>query len=150
MSQTYSASPESVLVILARQGDGEAFAELIRRSRNVCLRTARSILRDDVEAEDQLQNAYLKAWRELGSFRQDSKFSTWLVRIVTNQCLMELRKQRRAPLVSIDPAGEDADAGRPLQIEDPRSNQERDLAARQISNVLAQEVSRVPGLLRGV
>lgn len=151
MSKAYTEHQEAILVVLAQQGDGEAFAELMQRCRTLCLRTARSILHNDVEAEDQLQNAYLKAWKELGSFRRDAKFSTWLVRIVTNQCLMELRRQRRAPVVSMDPAGDQPETIRPiLTLEDKRWNHEEELGSRQVARILKEEVARVPGLLRGV
>jgi RNA polymerase sigma-70 factor (ECF subfamily) len=68
-------------------------------------RTARAILRDDAEAEDAVQEAYVQAYHALGSFRGEAKLSTWLARIVANEALMRLRKQtRRAEILPIQPA----------------------------------------------
>lgn len=72
----------------------------MRQYNQLLFRTARSILKSDTEAEDALQDAYLRAWRGLRSFRAESKLSTWLVRIVTNEALGRLRraKVRTIPL----------------------------------------------------
>ena len=67
----------------------------MRRHNQLLFRTARSILRSDGEAEDALQEAYLLAWRAIGSFRAEAKLSTWLVRIVINEALGRLRRKRR-------------------------------------------------------
>ena len=72
-------TPEAELVARAAAGDGAAFEILMRRHNQLLFRTARSYLRDDAEAEDALQDAYLRAWRALGSFRAESRLSTWLV-----------------------------------------------------------------------
>jgi RNA polymerase sigma-70 factor (ECF subfamily) len=78
------------------------FEQLMRRHNRMCFRTARAILRDDAEAEDALQEAYLRAYRSIGRFRGEAKLSTWLVRIVANEALARLRKQlRRAEIVPI-------------------------------------------------
>jgi RNA polymerase sigma-70 factor (ECF subfamily) len=76
-------------------GDRVAFAALMRRHNQKLYRTARSILRDDAEAEDAVQEAYLIAFRALPGFRGDAKLSTWLVRIVVNEALGRLRKRKR-------------------------------------------------------
>jgi RNA polymerase sigma-70 factor (ECF subfamily) len=86
-------------------GDLDGFATLMRRHNRLLYRTARSILKDDHEAEDALQNAYLLAYREMGKFRGDSKLSTWLTRIVINEALACLRKRARsAHVVNLDGA----------------------------------------------
>ena len=87
--------PEADLVSSAARGDPRAFERLMRRHNRTMFRTARAILRDDAEAEDALQEAYLQAHRSLGGFRADARFSTWLARIVVNQSLMRLRKTAR-------------------------------------------------------
>ena len=71
---------EDDLVGLARQGSEPAFTELMRRTRLSSLKLAYSILRDVPEAEDQVQNAYWKAYQHISEFQGDSKFSTWLTR----------------------------------------------------------------------
>ncbi len=87
-----ATTPEAELVSRAASGDGAAFEILMRRHNQLLFRTARSILRSDAEAEDAVQEAYLRAWRALGSYRAESRLSTWLVRIVTNEALGRLRR----------------------------------------------------------
>ena len=83
--------------------DQAAFESLMRTYNGRLFRVARAILKDDAEAEDVLQDAYLDAYRNIAQFRGDSRLSTWLVRIVTNRALMRLRKQKRdQAVISID------------------------------------------------
>ena len=77
-------------------GDQDALQLLMRRHNQTLYRTARSILKDDAEAEDAVQEAYLSAYRAVGSFRGEAKLSTWLVRIVANEALARLRKRNRS------------------------------------------------------
>jgi RNA polymerase sigma-70 factor (ECF subfamily) len=96
---------DSDLIARAAEGEPRAFEALMRRYNRMLFRTARAILRDDAEAEDALQEAYLQAYRALGSFRAEAKLSTWLARIVANEALMRLRKQtRRADIVPMQSA----------------------------------------------
>ena len=80
-------------------------AAITRRSKRYApvqrklFRVARAILRDDTEAEDALQESYLQAYRRLGDFRGDAQLATWFTRIVVNQSLMQLRKQKRNRVV---------------------------------------------------
>src|SRR5207237_2210517 len=102
--------PDAELVRRAAGGEAAAFEALMRRYNRMLFRTARAILRDDAEAEDALQEAYLQAYRSLGRFRGEARLSTWLARIVANEALMRLRKQaRRAEIVPMQSA--DATAG---------------------------------------
>jgi RNA polymerase sigma-70 factor, ECF subfamily len=97
--------PESDLVAAAARGDARAFERLMRQYNRTMFRTARAILKDDAEAEDALQEAYIHAHRSLVTFRADARFSTWLARIVVNESLMRLRKHaRRASIVPIQAA----------------------------------------------
>ena len=73
-------------------GDRDAFEALMRRYNRRLYRTARSILKDDAEAEDAVQEAYLLAYQAMGKFRGGSQMSTWLVRIVANESIGRLRK----------------------------------------------------------
>ena len=81
------ATPDAELAERAAHGDDEAFVAIMRRHNRLLLRTGRSILKSDAEAEDALQEAYLRAWRSMASFRAESKLSTWLTRIVINEAL---------------------------------------------------------------
>ena len=84
-------------------GDHDAFRTLMRQHNRLLYRTARSIVKDDSDAEDAVQNAYLLAYRKIGNFRAEAKLSTWLVRIVVNEALECLRKRSRsAHVISLD------------------------------------------------
>ena len=93
-------------------GDRHAFELLMRRYNQTLYRTARSILRDDAEAEDAVQEAYLLAYRAMGAFRGDAKLSTWLIRIVVNEAIARSRKRaRRAEIIQLGgQPGTDANA----------------------------------------
>jgi RNA polymerase sigma-70 factor (ECF subfamily) len=83
-----------LLVELAQQGDTEAFGELVRRHHKNCVGLATIVLRNRWDAEDEVQNALLKAHTHLHQFKGQSAFSTWLFRIVVNQCLMFMRRRQ--------------------------------------------------------
>jgi RNA polymerase sigma-70 factor (ECF subfamily) len=89
-----TGTAEADLVARAAAGDGAAFETLMRRHNQLLFRIARSILGNDADAEEAVQDAYLRAWRALGSYRAQSRLSTWLVRIVTNEALGRLRRAR--------------------------------------------------------
>jgi RNA polymerase sigma-70 factor, ECF subfamily len=136
------------LVLLAQQGDNAAFAQLVERHYSACLKLATSILRDREDAEDEVQNACWKAYEHIGQFQRDAKFSTWLTRIVVNQCLMRLRQHRRQRTVYVeDMAGEDA---RVMELPSAEISPEAELAQFEVANVLQKEISRIPPLLRKV
>ncbi|KQX96741.1 RNA polymerase subunit sigma [Massilia sp. Root133] len=90
-----SSLDDDALLRRIRAGDRDAFSDLMRRYNRRLYRVARSVLRDDAEAEDALQDAYLQAYRALPGFRGDSALGTWLTRIVVNAALMRQRKTRR-------------------------------------------------------
>ena len=90
---------DSALVSRVARHDPAAFEALMRRYNGKLFRVARAILKDDAEAEDALQEAYLDAFRHIGDFRGASNIATWLTRIVVNQALMRLRKRRRDRVV---------------------------------------------------
>ena len=144
-----SGTPDDQLVTMSQQGDSDAYAELIRRNQSSCSKLAFSILRDRQDAEDEVQNAMWKAYRHIGKFQQDSKFSTWLTRIVVNQCLMRLRQTRRARFLYIDDIriGEDVAT---LELRDWRSGPEQLLGREQVASLLHREIRKIPPLLRHV
>jgi RNA polymerase sigma-70 factor (ECF subfamily) len=145
--KNWAAQEEVRLVVEAQQGSREAFSELVRRHQGTCLKLAISVLHEREDAEDEVQNALYKAYEHLGQFQRDAKFSTWLSRIVLNQCLMRLRQTKRARFLYIDEgrSGEDtATLDLPAQDDNP----EEMLARDQVAAVLAHEVRRIPPLLR--
>ncbi|HEY4542390.1 MAG TPA: RNA polymerase sigma factor [Noviherbaspirillum sp.] len=84
-------------------GDPAAFELLMRRHNRPLYRTARSIVKDDAEAEDVLQDAYLLAYRGIGKYRGESSLATWLTRIVVNEAIARVRKaNRRAEIIALD------------------------------------------------
>jgi RNA polymerase sigma-70 factor (ECF subfamily) len=98
-----SARPtDTELIARILSGDMRALETLMRLHNRTLYRTARAILRDDAEAEDAVQEAYLQAYRALGTFRGESKLSTWLVRITANEALMRHRRNARAAMVATD------------------------------------------------
>jgi RNA polymerase sigma-70 factor (ECF subfamily) len=99
---------DAELAARAAQGDALAFQQIMRRHNRLLFRTGRSILKDDDEAQDALQEAYLRAWRSLGTFRAEARLSTWLVRIVANEALGRLRRRASAQVIALDMAAETA------------------------------------------
>lgn len=95
--------PDGELAHRIAGGDHAAFRVLMRRFNQTMYRAARSILRDDAEAEDAVQEAYLQAFRSMGAWRGEAKLSTWLVRIAVNEALARRsRRSRRAEVISLD------------------------------------------------
>ncbi len=105
---TLESVPDDDIVARIVNGDRNAFRTLMQRHNQRLFRTARSILRNDGEAEDALQDAWLHAWRALPGFQHKSTLSTWLVRIVINEALGRLRKSSRRVGQAADDAGEAA------------------------------------------
>lgn len=129
---------ELVASILA--GDLRALEALMRRHKGILLRTARAILRDDAEAEDAVQEAWVQAYRALGTFRGEAKLSTWLARIAANASLMRRRGSARDAHLEID---EETIAS---SIASPDS----DAASRQIRMRLEEQIEALPTVYRAV
>jgi RNA polymerase sigma-70 factor (ECF subfamily) len=143
----WMAEEDLVLVTAAQEGERDAFAELVCRHQATCMKLAISVLREREDAEDEVQNALFKAYEHLDQFQRDAKFSTWLSRIVLNQCLMRLRQTRRARFLYIDD-GHDSDEISRLDLPAHDSSPESHVAKMEISAVLKHEMSRIPPLLR--
>lgn len=103
----YAALPEQALIDLARAGRPEAFAAIMGRCNQRLFRVARAVLRDDNEAEDVLQETYLRAFAKLDGFRGQSSLLTWLTQIVLNEARGRLRRRRGATSIE-DIGGEGA------------------------------------------
>jgi RNA polymerase sigma-70 factor, ECF subfamily len=139
-----TASEDEDLVLASKAGDTTAFEELVARYDRKLFRIACQILHNPDDAQDVVQDTFIKVFQNLGQFRADSKFSTWLYRIVVNQSLMELRKQRRKPSTTIDLFNEcdeenqlpiDFSAWRPNPEEQYKQSELRDLLNRQLRNL---------------
>jgi RNA polymerase sigma-70 factor (ECF subfamily) len=137
-------SDEEVVVrVLA--GDTSLFEILMRRYNQRLFRVARGILADDAEAEDVMQEAYVRAFRELAGFRGEARFSTWLTRIACHEALARARKRRRlVPLSPMNGGGEPPDP--PSEASGP----ERQMENRELHAVLREAVELLPDPLRAV
>jgi RNA polymerase sigma-70 factor, ECF subfamily len=101
-SSTTPGFDESALVARAKSGDMDAFSELVTHYERRVFRMAKQITQNDDDAEDVLQETFLKAYTHLDNFQGNSKFYTWLVRIAVNEALMKLRKRRSDKTVPLD------------------------------------------------
>ena len=144
-SNRHSSLPDDELVRLAQQRDEDAFAELLRRSQDGCYRVAFSMLGDREAAADEVQNAFWKAYRRLPGFGYQSRFQTWLVRIVINNCLTRLRRGTRT-LVRLDELTGDGEVN-PPNVDSP-SSPEHELGQKQVREVVRLEIGRIPPRLR--
>ncbi|MCX6621593.1 MAG: sigma-70 family RNA polymerase sigma factor [Acidobacteria bacterium] len=137
------------LLTLAQDGAEAAFAELMSRNSSSSFKLAISILKDQQDAEDEVQNSYWNAWRYLGRFQRDAKFSTWISRIVINQCLMRLRKARKASFLYLDEGADEANVG-VMELPDRAPTPEAELGGKEMSTILHREIRRMPPRLRTV
>jgi RNA polymerase sigma-70 factor, ECF subfamily len=145
----WASFTDEELVPQAQNGDQPAFAELIRRHKGGCLKLALSILRDRSDAEDEAQNALWKAFQHLNQFQRDARFSTWLTRIVVNQCLMKIRRDRRAKFLYLDDTQIGEETGT-LDLPGHGDSPEQELGKKEVAGVIGKEVGRIPPLLRNV
>ena len=130
------------------QRDDHAFEMVMRRHNRMLYRIARSILRDDADAEEALQEAYLAAYRNIAAFRGAAKLSTWLARIVINESYARLRKRKPAVVVSFD-----ASALSVTEVEAVSDESERpDMAAMraELRTLLVRKIDELPEQFRTV
>ena len=134
------------------RGDRGAFTIVMRRHNRLLYRTARAILRDDTDAEDALQDAYLKAYAGIGTFAGDSRLSTWLVRIVVNEALGRLRQRKRdQTVVPFSPSRE-----RPSESEEdmvpgrPEETPENMTLRAEMRRLLERSIDELPVAFRTV
>ena len=142
---------ETTLVAEARAGDANAFAALMGQYESHVYRLALNITQNPQDAEDALQDAFLKAYTHLGEFRGDSLFSTWLVRIATNEALIKIRQ--RPPewrVSSIESGGAEKETSRPREIKDNDDNPEERYGKRELLEILSEVIESLDVSLRMV
>ena len=143
-------SDESDLVRRALSRDGAAFRTIMERHNLRLYRIARAVLRDDSEAEDAVQESYVRAFANLGTFRGDSSLSTWLGRIALNEALGRLRRRRpAAPIDTMEVLRTDAQIiqfRNAMTAEDP----ERTMAQREILRLVERATEALPEIFRTV
>ena len=148
--ETAVVKDDFALVAEAKAGSYEAFEELVNRYENKIYRLGVNITGSPEDAEDVLQEAFLKAFQHLGEFRADSRFYTWLVRIAVNEALMKLRKRRSDRSVPLeDDIGEDGDTI-PRELADWKPNPEQIYAQAEIENILREAAQKLPATYRTV
>lgn len=122
----------------------------MRRHNRLLFRTARSILKNDAEAEEALQDAYLRAWRALAGFRSDAKLSTWLVRIVANEALGRLRR-KTAQIIPLEAAMNAIEPEIQASLTDAPEHSPENLAMRtQMRKLLEERIDLLPEVFRTV
>jgi RNA polymerase sigma-70 factor (ECF subfamily) len=141
---------DAELATRAAAGETRAFEAIMRRHNRMLFRTARSILKSDVEAEDALQDAYLRAWRAIDGFRAEAKLSTWLTRIVINESLGRLRRQG-AQVIPLDGTADANAADLEETMEDDPEQQPDRLALRaEVRALIEARIDRLPDAFRTV
>jgi RNA polymerase sigma-70 factor (ECF subfamily) len=148
-AKTQTLHGEAELIARAKVGDEAAARALIQSNNRRIYRVARSILRDDSEAEDVVQETYLRAFAALSTFRQEAGFSTWLTRIALNEALERLRRRRLLPGLD-ETRSEVLDARSrviPFPLAHPPSP-EADFGRRQVRDLLEAAIDKLPDPFR--
>jgi RNA polymerase sigma-70 factor, ECF subfamily len=141
---------ESSLISMSRSGDGAAFTQLVNRYSRKVFRLAKHITQNNEDADDVLQDTFLKAYEHLGEFQEQSKFYTWIVRITVNESLMKLRKRRAGKIVSLD---EPVDTGEEIitrEIAVWDDNPEQRYSLKEMHEILEQAVDGLAPIFRTV
>jgi RNA polymerase sigma-70 factor (ECF subfamily) len=141
---------EATLVARAKAGDPDAFTDLVNHYDRRVFRMAKQITQNDEDAEDVLQETFMKAYSHLDDFQGNSKFYTWLVRIAVNEALMKLRKRRSDKTVPLDDpidTGEDVVA-REIAVWD--ENPEDTYSREELGNILDEAVQSLKPAYRTV
>ena len=141
---------ELALVQAAKKGDLEAFSELVRRYDRNVFRIAQHITQNREDAEDVVQEAFLKAYGNLAKFQEQSKFYTWLVRIAVNEALMKLRRRKPERTVSLDEDIKTEDDSLPREIADWSPNPEQQYTQAELREILSKTIQGLPPGFRTV
>ncbi len=131
-------------------GDAPLFEILMRRHNQRLFRVARAILGDDAEAEDVMQEAYVRAYHDLGRFRGEARFATWLTKIAVHEALARGRKRRRLVAVPLASSGGGAPEGGPHEPAAPGADPEREAGNRELAAALSAAVEALHPPLRAV
>ena len=137
----HSSADDQTLVRAAQRGDMAAFEELVARHRDKTYARAYSMMRNEEEAVDLSQEAWVKGWQRLRQFQGESSFGTWMTRIVINLCLDQLRKQKRQRTESIEAMNEESggvERQMPVVTVNPTAGLERSELRQRIDRALGQ------------
>jgi RNA polymerase sigma-70 factor (ECF subfamily) len=136
--------PDLALVASAREGDVQAFEALVSKYDRQIFRIAQHITQNREDAQDVVQDAFLKAYEKLDQFQGNSKFYTWLVRIAVNESLMRLRKRRTGKMVSIDDDIETEEGSVPRDLADWSPNPEQNYSQAELAEILRKTIQGLP------
>jgi RNA polymerase sigma-70 factor (ECF subfamily) len=137
----HAAKDDRALVREAQQGNMGAFEELIARHRDKIYSRAFSMMRNEDEALDLSQEAWVKGWQRLAQFQGESSFGTWMTRIVINLCLDQIRRQKRQHLESIEAMDQESggvERHLPIVMANPTAGLERAELRKRIDAALGQ------------
>lgn len=123
------------------------FDQLIQRHKNVCISVASRMLRNRNDAEDAVQNAFRKAFQHQDQFHGNGPFAAWLGRIVKNECLMRIRKEKHARFVSLDNSDE---SDVQLELVGSATSPEDEVGWKEVVKILKNEMLRMPPLFRNI
>jgi RNA polymerase sigma-70 factor (ECF subfamily) len=132
--------PDVALVERVRGGDVAAYDTLVRKYERQIFRIAQHITQNREDAEDVMQDAFLKAYEKLDQFQGNSKFYTWLVRIAVNESLMRLRKRRTGKMVSIDEDVETEEGSVPRDLADWAPDPEQNYTQAELAEILRKTI----------
>jgi RNA polymerase sigma-70 factor, ECF subfamily len=136
--------PDVALVAQVRSGDIAAYDTLVRKYERQIFRIAQHITQNREDAEDVMQDAFLKAYEKLDQFQGNSKFYTWLVRIAVNESLMRLRKRRTGRMVSIDEDLETEEGTVPRDLADWAPDPEQNYTQTELGKILEKTIKGLP------
>ena len=136
--------PDVALIERVRGGDVSAYDTLVRKYERQLFRIAQHITQNREDAEDVMQDAFLKAYEKLDQFQGNSKFYTWLVRIAVNESLMRLRKRRTGRLVSIDEDLQTEEGSMPRDFADWEPNPEQNYSQAELAEILRKTIQGLP------
>jgi RNA polymerase sigma-70 factor (ECF subfamily) len=141
---------ELALVKAAQKGDVVAFEQLIKKYDRNVFRIAQHITQNREDAEDVVQDAFLKAYQKLDQFQGNSKFYTWIVRIAVNEALMKLRKRKSDKLVSMDEDVETDEGTITREFADWSPNPEQQYNQAELNDILSRTIQGLPASFRTV
>lgn len=144
------AMTDDQLIVSARLGDGHAFAELCSRHSTSVRKAIFRIVGNKEDAEDMLQDTLIRAFVHIGTFRQESRFSTWLTSIGVNRALMHLRKKQISKEVEYQTRDSDDGSLLPPQFVDPSPRPDQSFQCKQLEVLLRREVQRLEPSFRGI
>jgi RNA polymerase sigma-70 factor (ECF subfamily) len=144
------AADDLELVHASKNGNVAAFEELVKRYDRKLLRIAQHVTHNREDSQDAVQEAFLKAFQNLGQFRGDSKFSTWLIRITVSQSLMKVRKQRAIREVSLNEDFQEEGDVLPMEVTDWAPNPEQLYSASELRDILAKALGELCLISRAV